>query len=68
MRTFDQNRVLQRVGERTGMLRQGNRWLDGTRGEPELADMLDDPVVRILMARDRVRREDIEAIAIRHRG
>ena len=68
MRTFDQNRILQRVGERTGMLRDRNRWHDGLCAEPDLADMLDDPIVRILMSRDRVRREDIEEIALRHRG
>ena len=43
-----------------------NRWLDGWKGEPMLAEMLDDPIVQILMSHDRVSREEIETIASRH--
>ena len=38
------------------------------RGEPTLAEMLGDPTLRNLMARDRVQREEIEDIARRHGG
>ncbi|MEF2551290.1 hypothetical protein VQ042_07910 [Aurantimonas sp. A2-1-M11] len=55
-----------RVGSATDIASGHNRWLNGWKGEPGLAEILDDPIVQILMSHDRVSREEIETIASRH--
>lgn len=40
-----------------------NRWFSGNR-EPSLAEVLDDPIVHLVMERDRVRREDLIALIV----
>ncbi|MDX1731614.1 MAG: hypothetical protein R3184_10790 [Aurantimonas coralicida] len=55
-----------RAGPGTDTVTGRSRWLDGWKGEPMLAEMLDDPIVQILMSHDRVSREEIETIASRH--
>ncbi|NDW07126.1 hypothetical protein [Jiella pacifica] len=40
-----------------------DRWSRGPENEPQLSDVLGDPVVQVLMSRDQVLHEDIEAIA-----
>ena len=45
-----------------------DRWWHGYGREPQPSDLLDDPIVQVLMSRDQVRREDLEAIARLHSG
>ncbi len=40
-----------------------HRWSHGSESEPQLSEVLDDPIIQVLMSRDQVLREDIEAIA-----
>ena len=37
-------------------------WQSPYRSEPSVAEMLDDPIVHLVMARDCVRREDVSAL------
>ncbi len=37
-------------------------WQCPYRSEPSVAEMLEDPIVHLVMARDRVRREDVSVL------
>lgn len=40
----------------------GNRWRRMLHGEPSVKELLDDPVIEAVMARDGVRRKDLETL------
>lgn len=42
----------------------GNRWRRRLDGEPSIKELLDDPVIEAVMARDGVRRTDLEHLIV----
>lgn len=46
----------------------GNRWRRRLDGEPSIKELLDDPVIEAVMARDGVRRKELELLIDDVRG
>lgn len=63
MLKFKRPRILMRRVSAPRVSSTPGRWSHGSETEPQLSDILDDPIEQVVMNRDQVRREDIEAAA-----